>query len=126
MTDLRFAIRQLRKDPGFTLAAVVTLALGIGANTALFRVFEALVLEPLPYPDPLRPVHVWESDLSNFRKTFRLVPLGVHTVGGNPLGRLIFLLVTTGLVLLVACANVAGMSLAKGARRQAAVAARYG
>jgi hypothetical protein len=54
MNDLRFAIRQLLKSPGFTAAAVAALALGIGANTALFSVFKALVLEPLPCPDPLR------------------------------------------------------------------------
>jgi predicted permease len=219
MNDLRFAFRQLRKSPGFTAAAVITLGLGIGANTALFSVFKALVLEPLPYPDPLRLVHVWKSDRSlrdtmplsgldyvdlreqsgcfeelgllspwyrggsfdlfaplafsrderfrdwnqylglgrlkrrgslqaDFRaamaelrtlgtrvaqahpdthseKTFRAIPLVVHAAGGNVLGRLALLLFTTGLVLLVACANVAGMSLAKGASRQAEVAVRF-
>jgi putative ABC transport system permease protein len=64
MNDLHFAIRQLRKNPGFTAAAVLTLALGIGANTAIFSVFKALVLDPLPYPDPLRLVHVWKSDIA--------------------------------------------------------------
>ena len=312
MNDLRCAIRQLRKSPGFTAMAVITLALGIGANTALFSVFKALVLEPLPYPDPLRLVHVWKSDVSindtmplsgpdyldlreqsrcfeelglytpwrfnlggrnpvqvqgvrctaptlralgvppalgrwftdaeerdagarvvvlsyqlwrdrfggdptlvgrtivlngastevvgvtppgfqflspwyrggvfelfaplhfdrdethrnwnqylglgrlkhtgsftadfggaqaelqtvgarvaaahpdtHLQKTFRPVPLLVHAAGGQILGRLIFLLFTTGLVLLVACANVAGMSLARGATRQAEVAVRF-
>ena len=62
---------------------------------------------------------------THFEKTFRPVPLLINTIGGNVLGRLIFLLFTTGLVLLVACANVAGMSLAKGASRQAEVAVRF-
>ena len=47
MNDLRFAFRQLLRNPGFTAVAVLTLALGIGANTAVFSVFKALVLEPL-------------------------------------------------------------------------------
>ena len=61
MTDFRFALRQLRKTPGFTLLAIITLALGIGLNTAIFSLINDLFLRGLPFQEPARVLHIYGS-----------------------------------------------------------------
>ena len=58
-TDIRFALRQLLKSPGFTLLALITLALGIGLNTAIFSLVNELFLRGLPFKQPSRLIHVF-------------------------------------------------------------------
>src|SRR5215467_4781544 len=64
MNELKFALRQLRKSPGFTFVAVFTLAIGIGATTAIFSVLDGIVMKPLSYPHPEQLVSVEVSPLA--------------------------------------------------------------
>src|SRR6267154_4776925 len=63
MQDIRFALRSFAKNPGFTLAAVLSLAIGIGANTSIFSVANAMLFRPLPYDSPDRLVILWNRSL---------------------------------------------------------------
>jgi putative ABC transport system permease protein len=63
--DVRFALRGLRARPGFSLTILLTLALGVGANAAIFSIIDSVLLRPLPFAEPARLVHLWETYTSN-------------------------------------------------------------
>ena len=99
-SDMKFALRQLKASPAFTAVAALTLALGIGANSAMFALADATLLRPLPYPEPDRLVMLWgrhptvpragvsPADLKDFREqsqTFETVGAVAFGAGGGPL-----------------------------------------
>jgi putative ABC transport system permease protein len=97
LNDLRFAARALRRNRAFTLVAVLTLALGIGANTALFSIADAVLLKPLPYAEPERIFRIDEAPLAMSRtsgftvaRALRESPVlsasGIYATGGLNLG----------------------------------------
>ena len=75
IADLKFALRQLVKAPTFALIATLTLALGIGANSAIFSVIDSVLLRPLPFPNPNQLVAVWSQMVrENSEKETESVP----------------------------------------------------
>ena len=75
MTDLRYAFRQLHKSPGFTAVAVLTLALGIGANTAIFSVINSVLFRPLPYYHSDRLIDLFSLDPAGGRDGLSMAEL---------------------------------------------------
>ena len=71
LRDLGYGMRQIVRRPFFSVAIILTLAIGIGPNVAIFSVLKAVLLEPLPYPEPERLVQVWQTDIDGrYRQPF--------------------------------------------------------
>ena len=77
MNDLRFAFRQLRKSPSFTTIAIIALALGIGANTAMFSVVDAILIRPLSFPQSDRLAMIWQTNPEVAKMGFPIAPTSV-------------------------------------------------
>ena len=101
--DLRYAVRTMRRSPGFTAAAVLSLAVGIGASTAIFGLLDLLLLKRLPVRNAHELVHV-TTGITDLRAQFS-TPLRL-------------LMVAVGVLMLIACVNLAGLLLARNATRQ--------
>src|SRR4051812_43975994 len=67
--DTNYAVRTLRKNPGFALVAIVTIALGVGVNSAVFSVVNSVILKPLPFKDPQRVVNIGEVNVAHGSET---------------------------------------------------------
>src|SRR4029453_11474104 len=72
--DVRYAFRLMRQRVGYTVIVILTLGLGIGANTPMFSAIHAVLLRPLPFRDPSRLVRIWENDRLNHKPRYPVAP----------------------------------------------------